>query len=152
MDTVNSAQFYIAGIAVTTTNENGQSAIDIPQLWEKFFSENIMASIPNKMNDAIYCIYTDYELDYTRPYTTILGCRTDSLDDIPDGLSGKAVPAGKYGIFTAEGKMEEGIVYEEWKKIWGTDLPRAYTADFEIYGDESRNPEHAKVGIFVALT
>lgn len=152
MDTISCEQFYVAGIAVTTTNENGQSAIDIPRLWEKFFSENIIDNIPNRVNDAIYCIYTDYELDYTRPYTTILGCRVDNVDDMPDGLRGKIIPAGKYLPFTAEGKMEDGIVFEEWKKIWGTDLPRAYTADFEIYGDESRNPEHAKVGIFIALT
>lgn len=33
-------KFIIAGIAVKTANENGQSQIDIPKLWERFFTEN----------------------------------------------------------------------------------------------------------------
>lgn len=70
--------FYVIGIAVRTTNENQKAAQDIPVLWNKFMTEGIINQIPNKADHAIYCIYTDYEKDYTKPYTTILGCKVNS--------------------------------------------------------------------------
>ena len=63
----------IIGISVLTTNQNGQAMQDIGNLWKRFFSEQILAKIPNKVSDAIYSIYTDYQKDYTEPYTCIIG-------------------------------------------------------------------------------
>ena len=143
--------FYVIGLAIRTTNENGQSATDIPQLWNKFLSENTAAKIPNKTDESIYCIYTDYELDHTKPYTTILGCRVSTLSTIPEGLAGKEVAGGDYEIITAKGKIADGIVFNEWLKIWSGDLPRAFTADYEVYGEKAQNPDHAEIDIFIAL-
>ncbi|XZF13853.1 GyrI-like domain-containing protein [Chitinophagaceae bacterium MMS25-I14] len=151
MNTTSVAPFYIVGLAIRTTNENGQAATDIPQLWNKFLSENIMGHISNKTDDAIYCIYTDYELDYTKPYTTLLGCKVSGIDDLPEGLTGRAFTGGEYTLFTAKGRLADGIVYKEWINIWNTDLPRAYTADFEIYGAAAQNPDEATVDIFIAV-
>ena len=69
--------FFVIGISVRTSNENGQAANDIPALWNRFRLENIGAKLINKTGDEVYSIYTDYEGDYTQPYTTILGlcCR-----------------------------------------------------------------------------
>jgi len=39
--------FNVIGISVKTTNENGQSTQDIAALWQKFFSQGVMQSIPN---------------------------------------------------------------------------------------------------------
>ena len=68
----------IIGISVKTTNENGQSTADIEQLWEYFFSKNIISHIPNKKNENIFSIYTDYESDFRGKYTTILGVEVTS--------------------------------------------------------------------------
>jgi predicted transcriptional regulator YdeE len=151
MNTTSIAPFYIIGIAVRTTNENMQAAADIPQLWNKFLSENIMAKIPNKIGNDIYSVYTDYEADYTKPYTTLLGCKVSSLDTIPEGFTGKSFAGSKYTTFTAKGKLADGIVFQEWTKIWNTDIPRAYTADFEIYGEKAQNPDDAEIDIFIAV-
>lgn len=35
--------------------------------------------------------------------------------------------------------------------LWNSDLPRKYTADFEIYGEKAQNPENAEVDILVAV-
>jgi predicted transcriptional regulator YdeE len=137
MNTTSIAPFYIIGIAVRTTNENMQAAADIPQLW-------------NIGND-IYSVYTDYEADYTKPYTTLLGCKVSSLDTIPEGFTGKSFAGSKYTTFTAKGKLADGIVFQEWTKIWNTDIPRAYTADFEIYGEKAQNPDDAEIDIFIAV-
>lgn len=151
MKTAQIEQFYIIGKAIRTTNENGRSATDIPQLWAKFFSESSIAEIPNKIDRTVYCVYTDYEKDHTRPYTTILGCRVSSLDEIPEGFTGKVIEGGNYTQMKAQGKTSEGIVFLEWVKIWSSDMPRTYTTDFEVYGDKAQNPDDAEIDIFVAV-
>ena len=145
------ASFNIIGLAIRTTNENGQSAKDIPQLWNTFLSENIIAQIPDKIDTAIYCIYTGYEKDHTKPYTTILGCKTTSLNNLPQGLTGRSFPGGNYTICTASGKITDDIVFQEWIRIWNSNIPRAYTADFEVYGEKTQDPENAGVDIFIAV-
>ncbi len=79
MQKVKIEPFKVIGIAVRTTNENGKSAQDIGQLWGKFMSEGISDKIPNKINDTIFSIYTNYESDHTKPYDTILGCKVSFL-------------------------------------------------------------------------
>jgi predicted transcriptional regulator YdeE len=59
--------FKVIGISVRTTNENRQATKDIPFLWKKFFEENISSKIPNKLSDDLYCVYTHYEKDHTKP-------------------------------------------------------------------------------------
>lgn len=144
-------KFHVIGISVRTTNENGQAAQDIPALWNRFMAEEIAKQIPNKAGHTIYCIYTEYEKDHTRPYTTILGCKVDNLDTIPGGMVGKTIDEAGYIQHTAKGNILEGLVYNEWVKIWKSDLDRAYTADFEAYDERTQNPENAEVDIFIAV-
>ncbi len=151
MNTQQLAAFTIIGIAVRTTNQNGQMGIDIPALWGRFMSEGIAAKIPNKIDDAIYSVYTEYEKDHTLPYTTIIGCKVANLTQIPDGMVGHTIAEAKYQKFVAVGNLMEGAVYNEWTKIWNTDLPRTYTSDFEIYNERSQDPVNAAVDIFIAV-
>jgi predicted transcriptional regulator YdeE len=99
----------------------------------------------------LYCIYTDYESDYTKPYTTILGCRVADLDAVPAGFMGKTIAGGNFTNFVAKGKIDDGVVYQTWTKIWQTDLARAYTADFEVYGEKAQNPNDAEIDIFISV-
>jgi predicted transcriptional regulator YdeE len=144
-------KFSVIGISVRTTNENGQAGQDIPALWHKFMTEGIAEKIPNKSDNAIYCIYTEYEKDHTKPYTTILGCKVDSLDSVPNGMVGKTFDAANYSKHIAKGSLLQGIVFNEWTKIWNSDLNRTFTADFEVYGVKAQNPENAEVDIFIAI-
>ncbi|WP_343696096.1 effector binding domain-containing protein [Flavobacterium sp.] len=143
--------FSIIGISVRTTNENGQSGQDIPALWNKFISEGIADKIANKLNNDIICVYTDYEKDHTKPYTTILGCPVENLDSIPEGLTGKIIESDNYEKFAPKGNLAEGIVYNEWLKIWDSGLNRIFTSDFEIYGEKAHNHENAEVDIYIAV-
>jgi len=143
--------FHIIGISIRTTNENAQASTDIPALWNTFFAEGIFAKIPNKINSNLHCVYTDYEKDHTAPYTTLLGCEVENLNEIPDGLIGKTFPQANYELFTAKGNLMQGAVYNEWIKIWNTDIPRTFIADFEVYDQRSHNPENAEVEIFIGI-
>lgn len=151
MTTVQKEAINIIGLAIRTSNHNGEAAKDIPGLWARFWAENRIAAIPNKMDDTIYCVYTNYEGDYTKPYTTLLGCRVGTLDEIPDEMVGHAIEPATYAVFTAKGNLMEGAVFAEWQKIWASGLQRAYTADFEVYGEKAQNPADAEVDIFIAV-
>jgi len=144
--------FKIIGIAVRTTNENGQAAKDIGELWNTFMTDGLVEKIPNKVDTAIYSIYTDYESDYTKPYTTILGCKVSSFKEIPEGMISKTIEGKSYAKCTVKGDISKGIlIFKEWEKIWQLDLDRTYTADYEIYGEKAQNPKDAEVDILVAI-
>lgn len=144
--------FQIIGIETETTNENGRSAEDLGKLWEEFYTQNVPGKIPNKINDEIYSIYTDYESDYTGSYTCVIGMKVASLDQIPDGLIGREFKGGKYHKFLAKGQMPMAVL-GTWQDIWKKDkeLNRKYTADFEVYGQNSKKGENSEVAIYLAI-
>lgn len=143
--------FNIIGISVRTWNQGEQAASDIAALWNEFFQNNLIHRIPNRIGDDVYCVYTEYEKDHTAPYTTILGCKVASLDDVPEDMDGIRILESHYKRFEAIGNLQQGAVYQTWQQIWTADLPRAYTADFEVYGSDSKDPKDAKVDIFIAI-
>jgi predicted transcriptional regulator YdeE len=143
--------FTVIGISVKTTNENGQSAADIGALWQTFMTNGIMDKIPNKINHDIYSIYTEYEGDYTKPYTTVLGCKVAPDTSTPEGMVSIKIEESSYSKYTAKGNLNEGTVYNEWTKIWNNDINRNYKADFEIYGAKAQDPTNAEVDIFIGL-
>jgi predicted transcriptional regulator YdeE len=99
----------------------------------------------------MYCVYTDYEEDHRKPYTTVLGYKVKDLDTVPEGLTGITVPGKMFEVFTASGNLAEGAVFKEWTKIWNASINRAYSGDFEVYGAKSQDQEKAEVDIYIAL-
>ncbi len=151
MEKIEIKPFRVIGIAVRTTNENGQAIKDIGALWDRFLKDGIHQTIPNRIDDAIYSIYTDYESDHTKPYTTILGCLVESLNNIPEGMTGKSFDGGKYVKLSAIGNLADGLVGDKWGEIWNMDLNRVFSSDFEVYGEKAKNPDHAEVDFFIAV-
>lgn len=143
--------FNIIGISIRTTNENGQASKEITELWGKFMSESILAKIPNKVDNEIYSLYTDYESDHTKPYTAILGCKVENLDNIPRGMVGKSFSGGTYTKTTAKGDLMQGLVVNQWSKIFEMELDRTYDTDFEIFGEKAQNPSDAEVDFYVGI-
>lgn len=144
--------FKVIGISINTTNQNNKSAEDISNLWQRFYSENIQDQIPNKTSSDVYSIYTDYETDYTGKYTSIIGVKVNSLDEIPDGFIGWEFRGGTYRKLVAKGEMPNAVI-ETWAKIWKKDseLKRKYTSDFEVYSDRSQRGDNSEVDIYIAV-
>jgi predicted transcriptional regulator YdeE len=143
--------FALIGITVRTCNTDGTAAVDIPALWQRFRSENLLSKIHNVLSPDVYSVYTEYEGDYTRPYTTLIGYRVADLDDVPEGLTGILIPQGEYQKRVVTGNLLKGAVYEAWLEIWQSDIPRAYTADYEVYGAGEQDPENALVDIYLSV-
>ncbi|MDN3582688.1 GyrI-like domain-containing protein [Mucilaginibacter flavus] len=150
MENIHSKGFFLQGISVRTTNENGQAAKDIGELWGRFMADNVQEKIEDRITDSVYCIYTDYESDHTGPYTAVLGHPVSSMDNMPAGLIGVAVPASEYVRYIASGRLPD-CVGEAWQEIWNTPLNRTYKADFDVWGPKAQNPENAEVDIYVGV-
>ena len=144
-------KFCVIGISIRTTNENGQSAQDLETLWGKFWGEEIQKQIPNKVSDDIYAVYTDYETDFTGPYTAIVGLPVSSLENIPEGFVGITIENAVYQKFVSKGKMP-AAVYNTWLEIWGNkNLNRAYQADFTVHGKKYYDGDNAEVETFISV-
>ncbi|GAB2663177.1 GyrI-like domain-containing protein [Flavihumibacter cheonanensis] len=151
MSQINISSMKVIGITVRTSNAAGASGTDIPELWNRFLSEAILLKIPNRINDTIYCVYTYYEGDHTKPYTTLLGCQVTELDTIPHGMTGIEIPKGIYEQVSVTGNLMNGIVFEAWMDIWQRPLNRTYIADFEVYDEKAADMTNAEVNIFVGV-
>ncbi|WP_286753983.1 MULTISPECIES: GyrI-like domain-containing protein [Sphingobacterium] len=153
MENITIQKFYIAGISVRTTNQNGQASEDIEALWERFWTEDIQNKIPNKTSDEIYAVYTNYESDFKGFYTTIIGMSVDSLENCPEGFVGIIIEADNYEKFVSKGKMPQAVV-ETWLEIWADqDLNsrRAYKADFTIHGKKYYDGDNAEVETYLSI-
>ena len=133
--TIELDEFIVAGISVRTTNQDARAYTDIRDLWARFMHEGILEKIPHRVSDDLYCVYTDYESDYTGAYTTILGCEVTKLADLPDGIIGKVIPKSQYQVYTSDN------VAGTWQHIWSQQIARKYEADFDLY--PSSPDEHA---------
>ena len=151
MNKVNIEPFKVIGISVRTTNENGQAAKEIAELWGKFMNDKVLEAIPSKIDNTVYSIYTDYEGDHTKPYTALLGCKVKTLNVIPDGMIGKSVDGGNYVKLTAKGDLTKGLIVNKWSEIWEMDLERLFTTDFEVFGEKAKNPAAAEIDFFIAV-
>lgn len=147
---VNLPSFNFIGLPLRTTNENNQAMRDIGPHWQKFIAENMIEKIPNKVDGELLGLYTDYEGDFMKPYTFVIGCRSSGSANVPEGMVSKAIPATKYAVFNGKGKVSD-IVPQTWVKIWNSDIKRAYRSDFEVYGIKANNPEDAEVEIYISV-
>jgi len=142
------AKKFIIGIELRTNNQ--EASATIPAHWQRFYKENILSQIPNKRSGDIYALYTDYEGDYTKPYSCILGCEVACLDVVPAGFVGKAIPESKYAVYTTRGGFPKGLI-EAWQAIWKSSHKRSYTTDFEFYRSDFNPQEKPEVKVYIAL-
>lgn len=151
MENTKKEELTIVGISVRTSNTPGQADHHIPKLWNRFMEEGIATKVPNKVDETIYAVYTDYEGDHTEPYTTLIGYRVKDLNHIDESLTVKIIPASTYAKFTAKGNLVGGAVIDTWMEIWNANLSRTYTADLEVYGEKAVDPNNGEADIFVAI-
>lgn len=142
--------FTVAGIAVRTTNNGGKAQEDIGALWARFYAEQVASRISGKESEDLYCVYTDYESDFTGAYTCLLGYKVAAAAPLPEGLARIQVPASLYRKYTAAGKLPDAVV-KVWMEIWQSPPPRAYKADFDVYGAGAADPANAVVDVFVSV-
>ena len=140
----------LIGIACRTSNTPEAAPNDIPVLWGRFYSENLINQIPSKASEEVIALYCDYDGDYTQPYSVVIGCPVSAIGIVPDGMVAKTIPEGVYAAYHAIGEHPKSLI-ETWGDIWQTDLPRTYTGDYEVYGQKFTSASPQEVEVFIAI-
>lgn len=135
------AAFDVVGVTIVTSNESASE--DINALWEMFFKESIGQLVESRVDDVIYCVYSDYEGDHTKPYRVTIGYKVKDYeqrdvlfcDDKNQAveLYHVQVKSASYALMSAAGEQPKALI-ETWTAIWQSDLDRRYETDFEVYG------------------
>ena len=146
---VRKPRMMVIGIECRTSNDPSAGPQDIPQLWQKFYAENIQSKIPNKASDEVIALYCDYEGDYTQSYSCVIGCAVNSLEQIPEEMVGKIVPESTFALYRAEGEFPKSLI-DTWSHIWHSDLKRTYLGDYEVYGHKFSGTSK-EIDILVAI-
>jgi predicted transcriptional regulator YdeE len=140
----------VVGIECRTSNDSHAGPHDIPRLWQRFYAENVLGTIPNKASEEVIALYCDYEGDYMQPYSCVIGCAVTSLDEIPHGMVGKVVPASPFAVFQATGEFPQSLI-TTWGHIWQSDLKRTYAGDYEVYGEKFAAGNPKEIDVLVAI-
>jgi CubicO group peptidase (beta-lactamase class C family)/predicted transcriptional regulator YdeE len=149
--------FTVVGISARTSNAKEVTPDGvIGPMWGRLFQEGLLAKIPNKADQNIVAVYTDYASDHNGEYTYMLGARVNSDAEVPLGMVAKKIPAQKFAVFTSEKGPAPKVVPQLWMKI--NSLPktavgasRQYKADFEIYDERATDPENLQMDVYIGI-
>ena len=141
----------VVGIERRTCNADCRSLADIPACWKEFLATHAVACIPHRVIPPVICaIYSDYASDWTGEYSYLLGCGVTKAVTPPKDLAVRHIPAQTYAHFPACGPIPDAVV-GIWGGIWGTDMPRSYTCDFEVYDRRFTDKKNPRADIYVAI-
>jgi len=155
---VEQKEFSVIGIEARTNNSREMTGTGIiAKQWDRFFKENMLEKIPDKVDSDIVVVYSDYQSDNSGDYDYLIGAKVSDASVVPAGMVAKRVPAGKYAVFTTAAGPVGKVVSEKWQGILDLESKsrlggtRAYKADFEIYDQRSRDPQNSQVDIYIGL-
>jgi len=127
-------RFTVMGICARAENANPGK---IGDLWRSFHAMGNAGAIEARLDDSVYCVYCEYETDFTGGFTVLVGCAVDADAAVPDGMKKLEIEAGKFAVFDVVGELPKSIL-ETWAEIWNTPLERRYRADFDRYGSDGK--------------
>lgn len=148
--------FDVIGISARTNNaaEMGPNG-EIPKLWQRLFAEGVLSRIPDRSDESIVAMYTNYANDANSDYTCVLGAKVAPGTKAPDGMVSITVPSGKYLEFVSAKGPGQEVVPAVWRQIYGyftaPGAPtRAFKTDFERY-DAPFDPNAMQAHIYIGV-
>ncbi|HJK86005.1 MAG TPA: GyrI-like domain-containing protein [Candidatus Megaira endosymbiont of Stentor roeselii] len=139
------------------TAEMNISSAKIAPTIQKYFRQAVGEEIPNRKNPGTtYCVYTDYESDFTGDYTYFIGEEVKFVGDSMEGFSSIIIPAQNYAKFTSKPGIMPEVCIDMWQNIWKMKSgelggKRAYLADFEVYDKRALDPSKTVLDIYVGV-
>src|ERR1035441_2161819 len=95
--------FEVIGIEARTNNSQESTGSGaIPKQWQRLFMENLLGRIPDRIDQSIVAVYSNYASDWNGDYTYTLGAKVKPGTKAPEGMVAKNIPTGKYAEFTAK--------------------------------------------------
>jgi predicted transcriptional regulator YdeE len=128
-------EFTVIGLSVRTINsdEFNPSTAKLPDLWERFFSDD---NITRPQNSPVFGVYSDYESNAEGYYTVTAGIQSELPSNTPV-LQSLTILSGDYLVFENQGVMPQAVI-EAWKSVWHyfeskKEVTRRFQTDFERY-------------------
>ena len=154
-------EIKLVGISVRTNNVNmlEMNPVNnkIAATVQKYFHEGLPEKINNRKKHGVtYCVYTNYESDFTGDYTYFIGEEVDSFDNISEGFESLVIPVQNYAKFTTESGPMPMVCISAWQKIWTMTAAefgreRAYIADFEVYDERALDHQNVVLDIYIGI-
>lgn len=152
-------EIKLMGIKVRTSYQN-ESKWETGKIFPyvvRYFHENLFEKIPfRKKPKTTYCVYTEYESDYTGAYTYFIGEEVFSLDNVPIGLEPLIIPSQRYVKFTTKPGAMPSVLKDAWQEIWDISSDelggvRSYCSDFEIYDERANDHNNLVLDIYIGI-
>lgn len=153
-------EIKLIGISCRTNNtsEMNISTAKIAPTMQKYFQQALGEEIPNRKNPGTtYCVYTNYESDFTGDYTYFIGEEVNFVDrSLIKQFSAITIPAQTYTKFTSKTGIMPGVCIDMWQNIWKMESEelkgkRAYLADFEVYDKRALDPSKTVLDIYLGV-
>lgn len=133
----------VAGFCKRTGNQNQDMTTVIGGLWKKW---ETVSELQGRKNKKWIGMYTDYE---GMEYDTTVGYEIEKDTIVPNDMTEKMIPAGKYAKFVLHGDVVQ-TVQQAWADIWKMNLERTFICDFEEY-QEGEDMKNMEIYIYVAI-
>nr|WP_114498352.1 effector binding domain-containing protein [Fontibacillus phaseoli] len=160
---VGQTEIRLAGIGARTTNaaEAGPNGC-LPELWSRYYRENISAVVGEENPKTLYALYTDYESDASGAYTVIIGHEIRETAKVRESgsesgiaIQQAVIPTSDYLVFQSRRGPVQNVVAEAWGQIWAyfqdSVEKRTFTGDYEVYDLQDFDPGNAVVLIYIAV-
>ena len=147
----------VIGVRIRTSNLRELSGEGkISALWQRFFEDNLLEQIPNRISDSFYVVYSNYASDEYGEYDYLLGSPVSSISNLPVGMTYEAIATGDYAVIATDKGPVAQVIQNKWKEIWSMPASelggkRAFLTDYEIYDHRAANPADAQVEIHLGL-
>ena len=146
-------EFNVVGMEIITTLKENQQQQTIPQLWGRFIPRCKEIKDGNNPHVAYgLCFGTEPD----KEFSYVAGVEVSSLDDVPEGMVSRTIPASKYAVFTHKGPFKN--LGETYTYIYGTWIPKSghqlyQPFDFEYYDERSTYPDgpNTEVDIYIPI-
>jgi predicted transcriptional regulator YdeE len=145
---VSEKEKLVVGLKIRTSNATQPQ--EASALWGKVMQENTFGNIPHRLNKDLLSVYTDYEGDYTKPYSYMVCCEVSKIDSVPAGFTSLRIPSQEYAVFTAKGPFPQ-VLAKTWQEVWSADIVRAYATDFEVYGPDFNPHGSPEVKLYISV-
>lgn len=127
--------------------------MDFHGLWMRFESESV--NIKHQVEEAAYELHVQTEAEPVMHFT-MAGVEVTKIEDLPDEVFVKVLPAATYAVFTV--RFVDGFE-EVYERIWAWLADSPYTADpfaydIQRYGLRFTSPEdpESEVDIYVPVS
>ena len=112
------------------------SATTIPALWTEVLTSKALESIPGRISDDTYAVYTNLEhagVSNDGHFSFIIGVPVEPGTPVPDGLALSTIPQSERVKFAAPLNDPTRII-EAWQAAWGYDNDtKTFICEYEHY-------------------